>query len=199
MFKLKLTNKSVCVFGLPDSGKSTLVNYIISAMGARVFVWDTLSEYPLNQVYSVYRPENRTDLKEFDFVIRKALINPQFTMIVIDEANRYAPSKPSPLPQVLADLNDWHAHYSKSVLYVSRRPSQLNQDLSELSNYFFIFKLPGSNDTDKLDSISKGLGYAVTKLKPYWYTFVDHDRSFRLMKPVPAKYATHKQLLAPIA
>ena len=103
---LDLENKAFCIFGLPDSGKSTLANYILNQYGASAFVYDTLREYPADP-FDSYSPKNQNDVAELESIIRAAIASGRYSLIVIDEANRFCPPKPAPLPQAIADLNDW--------------------------------------------------------------------------------------------
>lgn len=188
---LDLSSKAFCIFGLPDGGKSTLAHYIINQYGDRAFVYDTLNEYP-DAPFDSYTPSDRYDSAELEAVIRAIIAKNQYFMVLIDEANRFCPSKPTPLPQAVADLNDWRAHYGLSVGYIARRPVQLNQDLTELAHYLFIFRLRGKNDIQYLNDLANGLGDAVSELPPYHFIMVDSARNYQLFNPVPGDFATNK-------
>lgn len=191
--ELNLDNKSAVIFGLPNSGKSTLANFILTGYGASALIYDTLQEYP-DDPFDRYIPKNRADVTEFERVIRRSMTGGKYSLIAVDEANRYCPSKPAPLPQAAADLNDWHAHYDLACLWICRRPVQLNQDLTELASYWFIFNLPGSIDSEYLDRMSYGLGDFVVALPKYHFAMVGPDRKFQLMNPVPREFATAKRI-----
>lgn len=190
---LDLENKGFVIFGLPDGGKSTLANYILQQFGARAFVYDTLDEYP-GEPFDSYSPKDRQDVFEFESIIRAVMNSRQYSLILIDEANRFCPSKPSPLPQVVADLNDWRAHFGIAVGYIARRPVQLNQDLTELSHYLFIFCLKGKNDIGYLNDLSDGLGDQVRQLQPYHFVVLDQLRNYQVYAPVPAEFKTAKKM-----
>ena len=98
--KLELDKKSVCIFGLPDSGKSTLAHFLASLFGISGFIYDTMSEYP-DKPFDIYRPKDRNSVGECEKIIRLAMNSGKYKLILIDEANRFAPSKPTPLPQAL--------------------------------------------------------------------------------------------------
>tara|TARA_Y100000310_G_C20554084_1_gene749633 strand:+ start:593 stop:1171 length:579 start_codon:yes stop_codon:yes gene_type:complete len=187
---LDLSNKSFCIFGLPDSGKSTLAHFIIKAYGVKAFIFDTLNEFN-SDPYDSYTPATRGDIPELEKTIRAAMASRRYSMILIDEANRYCPSKPSPLPQAVADLNDFRAHYKLAVGFIARRPVQLNQDLTELAHFLFIFNLPGKNDSDYLNSLAAGLGDAAARLPKYHYLLFDRY-SYQVYAPVPKENATQK-------
>lgn len=190
---LDLSNKGFCIFGLPDSGKSTLASYILASFGAAAFVYDALGEYD-NAPYDSYCPQDRYDAAELETVIRQVLASRRYSLFLIDEANRFCPSKPAPLPQAVADLNDWRAHYSLAVGYIARRPVQLNQDLTELAHYLFIFRLDGKNDRSYLNDLSDGLGDMVSTLPPYHFVLYQKGIGFELYIPVPAQFITSKNL-----
>ena len=188
---LNLKSKSACIFGLPDSGKSTLANFIASRYGTAAFIYDTLHEYP-ETPFDCYVPKNRQSVTELEAVIRRVLASRRYSLFLIDETNRFCPSKPAPLPPAVADLNDFRAHYELSVIYIARRPVQLNQDLTELAHYLFIFKLTGKNDIQYLNDLASGLGDAVSTLKPYHFVVVFPDRTFAVFNPVKRTFATNK-------
>ena len=188
---LDLKSKSACIFGLPDGGKSTLACFLASSYSAKAFMFDTLGEYP-ETPFDSYTPKNRGDVAELSQVTRAVMAGRQYQLYLIDETNRYCPSKPAPLPQAIADLNDFRAHYELGVVYIARRPVQLNQDLTELAHYLFIFKLTGKNDIDYLNNLADGLGDAVKALKPYHFIVVNTDRSYSVYNPVPRSFTTNK-------
>ena len=190
---LDLKSKSGCIFGLPDSGKSTLANYIASQFGVKAFIYDTMNEFP-DKPYDSYVPRDRRSVIELENVTRKVMASRQYALFLIDETNRFCPSKPAPLPQAIADLNDFRAHYDLAVIYIARRPVQLNQDLTELAHFLFIFKLTGKNDTQYLNDLAAGLGDAVSQLKLYHFMVVFPDRSFSIFNPVKASFKTDKKI-----
>ena len=191
---LDLRGKSFGLFGLPDCGKSTLACYILSQFGATGFVYDTLNEYP-SEPFDSYVPAANYNVKELEAVIR--LVKTQYSLVVIDEANRFCPSKPAPLPQEIANLNDWRAHYGQglAVGYICRRPVQLHQDLTETANYLLIFRLAGKNDLGYLNDLAAGLGDQVSELDQYYFIVVDSLRRYEVCSPISPDFITKKQQL----
>lgn len=193
---LDLTSKGFCIFGLPDSGKSTLANFILTKFGRLAFVYDTLHEFP-SDPFDSYEPNSRMSVPELERVIRSVIRSRKYRLFVLDEANRFCPSKPKPLPQAVADLNDWRSHYDMGAGFICRRPVQLNQDLTELAHYLFIFRMPGKNDRDYLNNLSAGLGDTAARLPKYHFLVVDPERNYTTSKPVPPSFATDKKRRAP--
>lgn len=181
---INMRNKTVCIFGLRGTGKSTWAHRLADEFGSAAFVYDTLGETPGSAKYFAYVPASRTSTAELNGIIPMVIKSGRFRLLLIDEANRFAPSKPAPLPKELADLNDQCRHYGLSVGYIARRPVQLNQDLTELSDYLVIFALKGIRDIKYLNDLSGGLGDAVLALPRYHYILVMPDRSYRQIQPV---------------
>lgn len=186
---MDLSGKTFCIFGLKKSGKSTFANYILNQFGELAIYYDTLYEAPEDAIFDVYQPKNRYSVAELELFIKAIIpvnINelPKYRMLIIDETNRFCPPKPAPLPPAVADLNDQCRHYLMSAGYIARRPSQLNQDLTELADYLFIFRLTGKNDIKYLNDTVTGLGDAVLQLQEYEFITVNPDRSFSICNPI---------------
>lgn len=188
---LDFRGKTWSAFGVRGSGKSTLTDKILSSYGSLAVYYDTLSEADNNCDFDFYRPKNRYSVDELQTflsaIIPKVNTTPIYRMIAIDECNRFCPPKPTPLPPMVADLNDICRHYGVSVGFIARRPVQLNQDLTELSDYIFIFQLSGKNDIKYLDNLSDNLGQTVKKLKKFEFVLVNRDRSYQVMNPINAR------------
>ncbi len=184
--QIDLKGKRVCIFGLQGSGKSNLAALILKQYGQSALIYDTLAEYKDELEYWRYVPKNRGDQAELSAIVRLALKTRRWRMIVIDEANRYCPSKPAPLPQAISDLNDWcrHKQYDIIPVYIARRPVQLNQDLTELASHLFIFNLAGKNDVQYLNDLKAGLGDAAQGLKQYHFIVVNERREYQVLKPI---------------
>lgn len=181
---IELRRKAFAIFGLRGSGKSTLMDHLAGLFPAATLLYDTLGEAPNDAAYHVYHPKARNSAAELETVIAAIKDGRRFQLFLIDECNRFAPSKPAPLPEELADLNDQCRHYDLSVGYIARRPVQLNQDLTELSDYIFIFHLAGHSDIRYLDDMAAGLGQAVLGLKDFEFVVVLRDRSFYVSSPI---------------
>lgn len=194
--RIDLTNKRFCVFGLQGSGKSVLVKYILKNTRDSI-VYDVLKEHAgFNRYLVSYRQVKANNAKDLaiaelnTFVNRVVVGSGKIRMFILEEANRYCPSKPVPLPASILDLNDFQRHERIAFGSVCRRPVQLNTDLVELAHYLFIFNLVGKNDTQYLESIAEGLGEAVKNLPPYHFIVVPPRRAdFEVHAPIPDETA----------
>ena len=182
---IDLANRSFVILGLRGSGKSVMTHHIAGTYGEKCLLYDTLDEYPMNAKYHTYTPTVRGDTVELATIARAVMTGHKYRMFIIEEANRYCVPKPVPLPQAIADLNDWHRHYNLSVGYVARRPVQLNQDIVELAEYIILFNLKGRNDIKWCDDLSGGLGDAMLTLKPYHFIIIDRNRNYQIYQPIP--------------
>ena len=188
---IDLTGKTGVIVGLKGTGKSTFANKILNEFGSNAIYYDTVWEAPENALFDIYRPRNRYSVAELSAVITSVVpanvnLLPKYRLLVIDECNRFCRPKPANLPDAVADLNDQCRHYLMSALFIARRPSQLNQDLTELADYLFIFRLTGKNDIMFLENTVSGLGDAVLSLQKYEFICVNPDRSFDICEPVQA-------------
>lgn len=197
---LNLKSKRLCIFGLPGEGKSNLLAFIAAKYGSRAFIYDTMHEYPTNQPFDVYRPSDRYSVPELEKILKLVIKKKRYTLVALDEANRFAPSKPAPLPATLAEINDCcrHVEYNNMTpVWIARRPTQLNQDLTELAHYLIIFNLKGKNDIDYLESFAAGLGETTFNLKPYHFVVVNQRREFKVYSPVPLQNLSGSKPKAP--
>jgi len=176
----------VCIFGLQGSGKSVYLKYICRE-NPKHLVYDIMHEHNgLNQ----YLPENKmfyddATLAELDNVIKKLIIDKpnKIKLLAIDECNRLCPNR-RPLPSTIGYLNDEHRHMGLSLVFVARRPSQMNTDLVELAHILIIYRLTGKNDCDYLNNIVDGLGDKAKELDDYHYLYVDEHRHVKECEPV---------------
>lgn len=187
---IDLTAKTFCAFGLRQSGKSTLFAYILNEYGLNACIYDTLGEAPHNAPYAFFDPKSaRYDtamLEQFirNWIIPKGQESPRFDLFCIDEANRFCPPKPSPLPAAIAQLNDEGRHYPMSIGYIARRPCQINQDLTELADYLFIFRLTGKADIKWLNDTVEGLGDVVKGLEKHHFVLLHPNRTYEICAPI---------------
>jgi len=185
----ELKGKAITVIGLKGSGKSVWVQYLLSSVKKHLIV-DPMLEY---QGFRRYIPKFRSfsdaAMEELDMVAEELVVpkkgnKAKVDLFAIDEANRYCPAR-HPLTPLIMDINDFQRHWDLTTVWVARRPTQLNTDLVELSNWIIVFNLAGKNDHQYLNDLSAGLGDAVLELPKYHYMFVDENRHYEQMNPVP--------------
>ena len=183
---IDLTRKTWALFGYKGSGKSTLAKFIADSYGSGCFYYDTLHEVLEPVKFDFYQPVNRQAVDELENTVELIRKTKRYRMFIIDEANRFCKPKPVALPQGIADMNDWcrHPQYNLSVGYIARRPVQLNQDLTEIADYLFVFQLGGKNDIQYLNDLRDGLGDAVKDLPRYHFAQVYPDRTWEVMSPI---------------
>lgn len=188
-----ISNKGFCIFGQRGTGKSVLTKHLLASESNSI-VYDILKEHQgFNRYIPSHRqvklPDHSRDpaiLELNNFVNRIVIGSRAIRLFILEEANRYCPPKPKPLPQSILDLNDFLRHQRISFGCVARRPVQLNSDITELAHYLFIFRLAGRNDIQYLEDIAEGLGEAVKNLPEYHFIVVPQDRArFYIHKPVP--------------
>lgn len=186
---IDLTGKTYVTLGLKGTGKSTLNDTIRNSYGESALFYDTLHESPENVVYDVYQPVDKYSVKELDSVIKTILpknkfAEPKYRLFVIDEANRFCPPYPKPLPDSVKDLNDITRHYGMTIGFIARRPTQLHTDIVEMADYLFIYRLTGKNDMVYLENTVSGLGDAVKSLGNFEFVQVNPDKSFHVCEPI---------------
>lgn len=186
---LDVARKTLGIFGYKGKGKSTFAKWLAWVYGEKCLYYDTLHEVPKDAPFRAYKPENAQSVAELELVIKalKEMPGPaRPKLFIIDEANRFCKPKPHPLPQGIADMNDWcrHPQFDMGVVYMCRRPVQINTDLTELCDYLVIFQLGGINDRKYCEQLREGLGNVVLNLKPYHYALCLEDRQYTIMSPI---------------
>lgn len=184
--------KIVCVFGPPGSGKTNFVKYVFSKKPyKRHWIYDPMQEYD-SDTHNVVRPNNRRydpgndELNEtVDFLVHNQHPDLRPRYFVIDEANRLVPNKKEP-GSAVADLIDFnrHIHPGIGVWAVSRRPAQVNTDLENLANHYFIFGSRGKNDENAYRDIATDLPDYLEAKDEYESVHVDETGECRILKPV---------------
>ncbi len=198
--KIDLEEKRGAVFGLPGSGKSNFLCWLAETWGSRCLVFDPEHEFPLNSTFDVYRPTSRNKpyelrVAELEKLLKVVVKLKKHKLIEIDEAGDYLPSKPTPLTDYMAAFNRRcrHPEFNRMIpIYACQRPTQLNQDITAMCHFLFIFNLAGKADIDYLDDMARGLGEAAFNLPEYHFLVVNQRRKFTSHSPVPLMELGHK-------
>ena len=159
------------IVGKRGTGKSWLLKHILDSTPSHI-VYDPLGEH---KGYRQYIPQNRQSVTELDEMIRGMVIPWRPALFIIDEANKYIPPKPAPLPRGVADLNDFARHWGVSTGYIARRPVQFHSDILELADFVFFFRNTGKNDYRYLEDLHEGLGDKVRSLKKWEFVVYSAD------------------------
>ena len=184
-----ISGKALTIVGLKGSGKTVFMRHLLNAFKRHLIV-DPMMEY---RGFRRYIPKNRcysdAGVAEIDMVAEMLVVpnkgnKAKVDLFAVDEANRYFPSR-HPLPPVIQDINDLQRHWGLTSAYIARRPTQINTDIVELSDWIIVYNLAGKNDIQYLNDLSDGLGDEVLKLPKYHFMFVDQRRDYKMMSPVP--------------
>ena len=180
-----LTNKRFMIVGMQGSGKSVLARSILKQSPAS-FVYDVLKEYSGFNRYIVkhrqYGPDAVDELN--NFVASIVIASGKVRMFVLEEANRYCPPKPHPLPDTILELNDFQRHMDIAFGCICRRPVQIHTDIIELAHYIFCFHLAGKNDVAYLNDLAAGLGDQVAALPEFHFVIVGPNHTYSVHDPV---------------
>ena len=190
---VSFAGQQIVVMGHRGAGKSTWIQYVLNQTPGH-FIVDMNREH---EGYNRYLPEYRRGDEakaEVDGVTSRIATDNdparRPSMLVYEEANRYIPNRGS-IPEAVGEVVDLGRHYETdvgdgiAVMYVTRRPSQLDTDVIELADYLVVYRVRGKNDKKRLNSEASGLGDKASQLGEYEYLLVRPDRSIVHMSPVP--------------
>ena len=184
------THSLVVVCGLKGSGKTTMARPLARQVAPdRLALYDPQREFAGGEFSASERhePEKVMSRTEFEGWFGELLPpdgrdTSDYDAIIVDEANLYIPAR-YPLSEAVGAYTNMGRHIRTSLVCVTRRPVQLYVDVIELADYLIVYKLAGSNDISKLNSISAGLGIEVSRLPPYHYAVV-RDGAYTLHSPL---------------
>jgi hypothetical protein len=180
--------RGTVLVGLRGSGKTNAARYIASLHPDNVLVYDPLGQYT---EYDTLRPKHIEFPEAADELAR--LIKQErlaetdrhpYRLLVIDEAARVAPSSQK-LHPAIARLNAEHRHWPMGIVWIVQRPRQLHHNIINLADYLFVWRLPGATDASFLEDTARGLSQAADGLQDYGYVFVNQDRRYYAMPPMP--------------
>jgi len=155
------SNYVISIFGHKGSGKSTLVKELVKEH-KRVIVFDTMGEY--DNAIENYNDAVRTlgrlqNERRFTVAIRlpededalsamEVAYDVPRTLVVFEETSFYC--SPSSMPTILKKFVRYGRHREISQIYVSRRPAEINRDLTAQSDLIVSFHQHEPNDIDYL-------------------------------------------------
>lgn len=167
----------ITVLGQRGSGKSSWVKKKLPAI-PRFLLWDTLGEYAGFDMFTdraelfrhvserqagifqcVFNCLEETEAEAFDWICELAAAVENVCLIV-EEVDTYA--TPSVIPGSLRKLLKIGRHYGVSMIFVSRRPAEINRLITSQSQRFVCFRMFEPNDIRYLSSV---IGPAAAELK----------------------------------
>lgn len=154
-------NYVISVFGHKGSGKSTLVKELVEEHD-RVIIFDTMGEYEgaIEDFSEAVRELGRVqDARRFRVAIRlpedydaleamEVAYDVTDCLVVFEEVSFYC--SPSSMPTILKKFVRYGRHRQISQIYVSRRPAEINRDLTAQSDLIVSFRQHEPNDVDYL-------------------------------------------------
>lgn len=176
----------VTVLGQRGSGKSSWVKRALPEI-PRFIVWDTLGEY--TQFDGV---ESVGELIEYVYpridgvfqVVINSMIDDDLEQVcrvagavknlhlIVEEVDTYA--TPGKAPYELKRLLKIGRHYGVSMIFVSRRPAEINRLITSQSQRFIMFRMFEPGDIRYLKSIIGPEAMELTELKPLHYLDWNH-------------------------
>jgi len=167
-------------------------------------VIDPLEEYDPKQ-FKVYRPASILDPKckispqeEMEVIISEVVESNakagKLELFAIDESQLFFPAReqlPFNAKSLVSLGRHWGVHNTDgvTVIYVTRRPVELNTTIVELSDFRVVYYLTGRNDLKYLSDICAGWDDEVVSLPEYHFSVHHHrdseGKNFHKCKPVP--------------
>ena len=183
--EISLRNKILTVVGLNNSGKSYLVkNFILPKY--KCIVYDPLHEYNSSHCDVFYPTKNTypdTAIENEGF-INNLIIKGKYELLIYDEATRVFPNQ-KPLLPLMRSFFDTYRHYNQlGLVFICRRPVQLQTDIPSLSHHIISFGTKGLPDINRLNAESAGLGDACSHLDQYHFCFVNENRTYFEHDPI---------------
>lgn len=194
--KIDLANKITIVVGPPDSGKSTLLKYLLTRPEyQRHLVYDPLFGFDPEK-HNVIRPPNKKTKwrryekgnPELNKAVDKFVLvddDKQPDYLVVDECGRLLPNHKEE-GSAMGELNDFNAHYGMGVILLGQRLAQLNTDFENKATRYFVMGFAGKNDRSQLEDVHVDLPEYVEKNDDFGFTYVRiDDNSIHNFESVP--------------
>ena len=181
----------ITVLGQRGSGKSSWVQKALPDI-PRFIIWDTLGEY------NGY-PESKTKQELFDYVwdhnagvlqvIYNSIDDEDFGFVcglcenlgdltfIVEEVDNYA--TPNFMPIELKRLLKYGRHFGISMIFVSRRPAEINRLITSQSQRFICFTIIEPGDVRYLTSILGPVAKVLRTLKKLEFVDWSPDRTKR--------------------
>jgi len=169
--------KIICIFGKRGSGKSTLAKKFLRGK-KRVIVFDPLGEYDgerfenlgalLRHVrsrarfFAVFRP--RDARAEFPWLARIAYEVGSLCLVAEEISWAISPAK---MPVEIETLIRYGRHRDVELVGISRRPAEVNRDLTSNANEVYIFRTHEPRDLEYFRKVIGSAADGLPNLPPY--------------------------------
>lgn len=183
--ELNLKNKITFISGLNGSGKTWFAEHGIIP-NYNCLVHDPLKQYNKASC-DVYIPKNKNYpgiARDNESFVTWVMKNQNYDLLIYEEASRTFPNGRPFFPNMRSFIDTYRHYNHLGLVFICRRPPQIQTDIPSLAHHLFCFGNKGSADIQRLNQESEGLGDLVKTLSNYEYVFVDQDRNYERMPPI---------------
>lgn len=181
-----LSNKKICVVGLPEQGKTYLVALIAGLFKCLVYTshfnkedrdyetWDNLEN-----AYVIIPKDFISEFTLWCGAAKRMAKTNTINCFIIDDADLLFKSHFDTNRQFQSLIINC-AHYGLTLIFVSRRPQDLPTKVFEQSEIICAFPIEGTNVIKKFNVIHEGFGDMVKNL-----TYDSHDFVLKIIGQAP--------------
>lgn len=154
----------VNIFGSKGSGKTYSAIKVAKSCFKAPLVYRMSDDFD-NEDVVLFPPRNYIDdLDPFIHKVKHLAKHGVIDAVIFDEADMLFPSN-KPLTPIQKELVDKHRHFPCSVVFISRRPQNLNSMIAEEGHFTSVYAIEGDNVIMKLNRINKEFGDMVQSLE----------------------------------
>ena len=182
---LDLHEKITFISGLNGSGKTYFAQHAIIP-NYKCIVHDPLKQYPKDQC-DVYYPKSNIYpgiTRDNENFLKWIMKNQVYDLLIYEEASRTFPNGKPFFPGMRSFIDTYRHYNHMGLVFICRRPPQIQTDIPSLAHYLFCFGNKGSPDIQRLNAESEGLGDLVATLSNYEFVFVNQDRNYERVPPI---------------
>lgn len=180
------------ILGLQGSGKTYLTKHkIIPEYGGQYIVFDPNKEYTgFNRYVPKFTDDTGALQQELNIFLRRFVLpncqtlekieagkkekKKRLRCVVFDEADLIAPSRHN-IPAALRDLVVRSRHLRVDVVFISRRPTDLNAYLMDTADYLAVYKQVGYNALKTMRALKIESDDAIKALDYHAHEFLLFD------------------------